>query len=106
MRCIYCPVQSECITFVISITNVTTRTVGWLPHEAAAGSFGDAHTTTGRAVLASQSGIGTVEMNQYELERPVTCNSFLEQSCDDCIIYILPGKRLPSITKCINMTQP
>jgi len=27
-----------------------------------------------------------MEMNQYELERPVTCNSVLEQSRDDFII--------------------
>jgi len=50
----------------------------WLPHEAATDSFGDAHTTTGRAVLAHQSGIGTLEMNQFELEKPVTCNNVLE----------------------------
>jgi len=27
--------------------------------------FGDANTTTGRTVLTCQSGIGTMEMNQY-----------------------------------------
>jgi len=56
-------------------------------------------------LLACQSGIGTMEINQYELERPVTCNSVLEQSLDDRFIYILSGKRLSSIMKCINITQ-
>ena len=33
-------------------------------------------------------------------------NSVLQQSREDCIIYMPPGKRHPNIMKCINMTQP
>jgi len=32
-------------------------------------------------------------------------NNVLEQCHDDCIIYMPPGKCLPRIMKCINMTQ-
>jgi len=43
-------------------------------------------------LLAHQSGIGTMEVNQYELERPChVSRSVLEQSRDDCIIYMPPG---------------